>query len=332
MPRADDLQRNGLMNDRIEALPQRLLVAIGGNAIHPDAGGADPSAEADRAASAARALLPLLLGCRQLVITHGNGPTVGEILLRQFHARQFVPPMSLDACVAASQGVIGYLIVQALENALIAAGQARPVAYMLTEVEVDANDPAFAAPSKPVGPFFSREAAHAMAVDGWSMMEDAGRGWRLAMPSPEPRAIVNLAAIDAALGAGCIVVAGGGGGIPVVRVAGGARNGVRAVIDKDLTSDLLARALGIDQLLILTSVPRIAIRFRQTGEQWLDTVSASQLRAYRDEGHFAPGSMGPKVDAALRFLGGGGRRVVIAHLDEAMAAMRGDAGTHVLPD
>jgi len=320
------------MDDRIEGLPERLMVAIGGNALHPGNAGPGGQNEAARADHAAQALLPLLLGCRQLVITHGNGPVVGEILLRQFHAREFVPSMPLDVCVAASQGVIGYLIAQSLENALIRAGNARAVAYMLTEVDVDANDPAFAAPSKPVGPFFALDKARAMSADGWSMMEDAGRGWRLAVPSPAPLAIVNLSVIDVALRSGSVVVAGGGGGIPVVRAKDGTRSGVRAVVDKDLTSALLARALGIDQLLILTSVPRIAIRFRQPGEQWLDTVPVGQMRRYRNEGHFAPGSMEPKVDAALAFLAGGGRRVIIAHLHDAMAALRGEAGTHVVPD
>lgn len=320
------------MTDRIDTLPTRLLVAIGGNAIHPADGRTGEQPQSALVASAARALLPLLIGCRHLVITHGNGPEVGEILLRQFHARDIVPPMPLDVCVAASQGTLGYILVQALENALGAAGQKRPVAYILTEVDVDSNDPAFGAPRKPVGPFFSAEKARAMTADGWTMVEDAGRGWRLAVPSPRPRGIVNLPAIDLALRSGNIVIAAGGGGIPVVRGQDDMRSGVRAVVDKDLTSALLARALGIDQLLILTSVPRVAIRFRQAGEQWLDTVSASQLRRYRAEGHFGAGSMEPKVDAALDFLAGGGRRVTIAHLNDALAAMRGEAGTHVLPD
>jgi carbamate kinase len=320
------------MDDRNELLPERLLVAIGGNAMNSENAGSTARTAVARSDDAARALLPLLLGCRQLVITHGNGPVVGEILLRQFHAREVVPPMPLDVCVAASQGVIGYQIVQALENALITAGQARAVAYLLTEVEVDANDPGFSAPSKPVGPFFSPDKARVMAADGWSMMEDAGRGWRLAVPSPAPRGIVNLSVLDVALRSGSIVVAGGGGGIPVVRGADGTRSGVRAVIDKDLTSALLARALGIDLLLILTSVPRVAIRFRQPGERWLDTVRSGQLRRYREEGQFAPGSMEPKVDAALAFLAGGGRRVIIAQLQDAMAAIRGETGTHVVPD
>lgn len=320
------------MTDRIDTLPARLLVAIGGNAIHPADVRARAQPQASLVASAARALLPLMLGCRHLVITHGNGPEVGEILLRQFHARDIVPPMPLDVCVAASQGTLGYVLVQALENALSAAGETRPVAYILTEVDVDADDPAFVAPTKPIGPFFSLEKARGMTADGWTMMEDAGRGWRLAVPSPVPRGIVNLPAIDQALRSGNIVIAAGGGGIPVVRGRDGMRSGVRAVVDKDLTSALLARALGIDQLLILTSVPRIAIRFRQAGEQWLDTVRVSQLRRYRAEGHFGTGSMEPKVDAALDFLAGGGRRVTIAHLNDAIAAMRGEAGTHILPD
>lgn len=314
-----------------EDLPHKLLVAIGGNAIHPeDVRGTteEQLAVADRAAAA---LLPLMRACPQLVITHGNGPVVGKALLRQFHARDIVPPMRLDMCVADSQGGIGYLLTQAMENALAAAGTARAVACLLTEVEVDAGDPAFAERSKPIGPFFSEDKARDLRADGWPMMEDAGRGWRLAVPSPAPLRIVNLSAIELALGAGSVVIAAGGGGIPVVREADGRRRGVQAVIDKDLTSALLARALGIHELLILTAVPKIAIRFRQPGESWLDVVRAAEMRRYFAEGHFGIGSMAPKVEAALRFLDAGGRRVIVAHLNEAMAALAGETGTHILP-
>lgn len=313
-------------------IPQRLLVAIGGNATHPVDIRGTTEEQSSVAAAAAGALLPLVLACPELVLTHGNGPVVGKILMRQFHARDVVPPMRLDVCVADSQGGIGYLLTQAIENALILAGRARPVTCVLTEVEVDPDDPGFAAPSKPIGPFFSEDKARALIADGWPMMEDAGRGWRVAVPSPLPKAIVSLASVEAALRARHVVIAAGGGGIPVVRAPDGTRRGMPAVIDKDLTSALLARALGIDELLILTTVPRVAIRYRQPGEQWLETVRASRLRGYLDEGHFARGSMAPKVDAALRFLADGGRRVIIAQLTDGAAALRGETGTHILPD
>ena len=313
-------------------LPDRLLVAIGGNATHPDNIRGTTEEQVQVAAQAAQALLPLMLMRNQLVITHGNGPVVGKILMRQFYSREQIPPMRLDVCVAHSQGGIGYLLIQAMENALAEAHRSRAVACVLTEVEVARDDPAFAAPSKPIGPFFTEQEGKALQATGWNMMEDAGRGWRLAVASPEPHAIVNLAMIDGLAKTGSVVVAAGGGGIPVVRDDRGCRLGIQAVIDKDLTSALLARALGFDHLLILTAVSRVAIRFRQPAERWLDTVRLSELRRYQADGHFARGSMGPKVEAVIRFIAGGGRRAVIAHLNEAMAALHGETGTHVVPD
>lgn len=311
---------------------QRLLVAIGGNATHPENIRGTTEEQVQVAAQAADALLPLMVQDNQLVITHGNGPVVGKILMRQFYSREHIPPMRLDVCVAHSQGGIGYLLIQAMENALTRAGRTRQVACVLTEVEVDRADPAFAAPSKPVGPFFTEEEAASLTASGWTMMEDAGRGWRLAVSSPEPRAIVNLGMVDALARMGSVVVAAGGGGIPVVRSSDGSRSGIQAVVDKDLTSALLARSLDIDRMLILTAVSRVAIRFRKPAERWLDTVTLSEMRRYQSEGHFAQGSMGPKVEAAIRFLAAGGQRVIIAHLNEAMSALRGETGTHIVPD
>ena len=313
-------------------LPDRLLVAIGGNATHPDNIRGTTEEQVQVAAQAAQALLPLMLIDNQLVITHGNGPVVGKILMRQFYSREQIPPMRLDVCVAHSQGGIGYLLTQALENALTAAGRHRQVACVMTEVEVDRDDPGFDAPSKPIGPFFTEDEAKALTLTGWNMMEDAGRGWRLAVASPDPHAIVNLSMIEGLTKGGSVVIAAGGGGIPVVRAPDGRRLGIQAVIDKDLTSAVLARALGFDHLLILTAVSRVAIRFRKPAERWLDTVTVSELRSYQEEGHFAKGSMAPKVEAAIRFIAAGGRRVVIAHLNEAMAALQGETGTHVVPD
>ena len=312
-------------------LPDRLLVAIGGNATHPDNIRGTTEEQVQVAAQAAQALLPLMLMDNQLVITHGNGPVVGKILMRQFYSREQIPPMRLDVCVAHSQGGIGYLLTQALENALAAEGRQRQVACVMTEVEVDRDDPGFGSPSKPIGPFFTEEEAKSLTASGWNMMEDAGRGWRLAVASPDPHAIVNLGMI-AGLAGSAVVVAAGGGGIPVVREPDGRRLGIQAVIDKDLTSALLGRALGFDHLLILTAVSRVAIRFRKPAERWLDTVAVSELRRYQAEGHFARGSMAPKVEAAVRFIAAGGKRVVIAHLNEAVAALQGETGTHVVPD
>ncbi|MCP5152164.1 MAG: carbamate kinase [Ectothiorhodospiraceae bacterium] len=313
--------------------PRRILIAVGGNAIHP--GGITGTVDEQRALAARTgdALLPIMAGDNTLVITHGNGPVVGKILMRQAIARDRVAPMSLDICVAHSQGGIAYLLMQALENALRRRGNRRHVVCLLTQVEVDPDDPAFDDPTKPVGYFFDEaEAREVSRTLGWAMREDAGRGWRHVVPSPEPRHIVDISLVQAVIGSGAIAIAGGGGGIPVVRQADGTRRGIEAVIDKDLCSAHMARVLGLDVLMILTAVKHVAVHFGKPEARDLATVRASELRAFQREGHFAAGSMGPKVEAALRFVEGGGERAIIAHLDDAVAALAGETGTQVLPD
>jgi carbamate kinase len=313
-------------------ISSRVLVAVGGNATHPDNISGTTEEQEVVAANAARALLPLMQRQGELIVTHGNGPVVGKILMRQILTRDKVAPMRLDICVAHSQGGIAYLLMQAMENELSSAGSERIVACVLTQVEVDRDDPAFGNPSKPIGPFFKEADAQALIAQGWNMMEDAGRGWRYAVASPRPRAIVNLPLIDAMARMGTIVIAGGGGGIPVVRDEKGRLHGVEAVIDKDLTSAFMANLLGIDTLMILTSVPRVAIDFGKPGQRELGIVSVRELEAYQAEGHFARGSMAPKIDAVLRFLAHGGKRAIIAHLEQAAEAFDGDAGTHVVAE
>ena len=281
---------------------------------------------------AARALRPLVEAVPEIVITHGNGPVVGKIVLRQYYAREHVPPMRLDVCVAHSQGGIGHLLMQGLEDELARADSGRRVACLVTRVAVDADDEAFTRPTKPIGPFFSAaEAAEMQRAHGWNMVEDSGRGWRYVVASPRPRRILELDLIASLSKQGVVVIAAGGGGIPMVLRADGSYGGVPAVIDKDLTSALLASELGVDTLLILTAVERVAVDFRKPQQRDLETVTASELDGYRREGQFADGSMGPKVKAALRFLASGGQRAIIAHLDQAADALAGKAGTHVLP-
>jgi len=314
-------------------LPDRLLVAIGGNAIHPEGILGTVAEQVTIAATTGRKLMPLMTRPGQLVITHGNGPVVGKILMRQALARKRVAPMSLDICVAHSQGGIAYLLMQALENALREAGDRRHVVCLLTQVEVDPGDPAFGRPTKPIGYFYEADEAQALGRElGWLMREDAGRGWRHVVPSPEPRHIVDISLIRALAEQGAVVIAGGGGGIPVVRQAHGVRHGVEAVVDKDLTSALMARVLGIPELMILTAVERVMVGFGTAHERALDRVSVGELRAHHEAGEFPPGSMGPKVEAAIRFVEGGGQRAIIAHLDHALAALRGESGTHVVAD
>jgi len=251
--------------------------------------------------------------------------------MRQALTRHRIPPMSLDICVAHSQGGIAYLLMQALENALREADSARHVACMLTQVEVDPADSAFTNPTKPIGPFFSAEQAKDISAElGWLMREDSGRGWRHVVPSPKPRHIVDISLIHVLARRGTVVIAGGGGGIPVVRGRKGIRTGIAAVIDKDLTSAHMANVLGIRHLMILTAVSKVAADFGKPTQRWLDHVSLREIRALHAEGQFPPGSMGPKIEAAIRFLEGGGKHAIIAHVEEAMPALVGETGTHIV--
>ena len=317
------------MNERIR-LPRRLVVAVGGNATHPEDIEGTTEEQKAVARRTAEALLPLASAENELIVTHGNGPVVGKIMMRQMLTMDRIPPMSMDVCVAHSQGGIGYLLMQAMENALREAGNQRHAAALLTQVEVDPGDPAFENPTKFVGPFFTEEEARRIEAEfGWLMREDAGRGWRHVVPSPKPRHICDVSLVEELARRGTVVIAGGGGGIPVVRGDGGIRSGLPAVIDKDLTSAHLANILGIEDLVILTAVSRICVNFGKPDQRELGSVSLDELKAYRQEGHFPPGSMGPKVDAAIRFLEGGGKRAVISHLDDAVPAVQGETGTHV---
>ncbi len=312
-------------------IPRRILVAIGGNATHPDDIKGTSQEQKEIAAKTARALLPLALGDNELILTHGNGPVVGKILMRQALTRGVISPMPLDICVAHSQGGIAYLLVQAMENALREAGSPRHVACLLTQVEVDPDDAAFKNPTKPIGTFYSEEDAKDIGRElDWTMREDAGRGWRHVVPSPEPKHICDISLVRTLSRGGTMVVAAGGGGIPVVRRPNGTRHGVRAVIDKDLASALMANVLGIRLMMILTAVPRVSIEFGKPDQKDLEMVTTRKLRGYMSEGHFPEGSMGPKVEAALRFLDGGGERVIITHLESVEAALRGESGTHIV--
>jgi carbamate kinase len=314
-------------------IPDRLLVAVGGNAMHPENIEGTGRQQEEHAKRTAAALLPLTSLNNELIITHGNGPVVGKILMRQVMARDRVVPMPLDICVAHSQGGIAYLLMQAIENSLRETDNPRHVACLLTQVEVDADDPAFKNPSKPIGPFFSQQDAQEVSAElGWTMQEDSGRGWRHVVPSPIPRHICDISLVQILSQRGTVVIAAGGGGIPVIRGPKGVRHGVAAVIDKDLTSAHMANVLGIPVLMILTGVSEVSIHHGTPKQSGLGRVSLRALRDLQADGHFAPGSMGPKIDAAIRFLEGGGRRVVIGHLNDAVAALHGKSGTQIFSD
>jgi carbamate kinase len=261
----------------------------------------------------------------RVAVTHGNGPQVGFILRRSelVGETDSIPTLPLDLAVADSQGGVGYIIANSLTNALAERGLPDRVAGLLTHTLVDPADPAFSQPSKPIGgTYAAAQAALHQTRDGWSMVEEAGRGYRRVVASPSPRRIVEAAAIKALLEAGFVVVAGGGGGIPVVETSPGVYRGIDAVVDKDFTSSLLAAELGVPYFVICTAVERVAVHFRQPGERWLDRLTVSEARAYLAAGEFPAGSMGPKIRAALDFLDLGGREVIITsetHLEAALA-------------
>lgn len=316
-----------------KSLPDRIVIAVGGNATHPEEIRGTADEQKFIAARTAASLLPLALADNEMVIVHGNGPVVGKILMRQALTADRVPPMPLDICVAHSQGGIAYLLMQAIENALREAGSERHCTCLLTQVEVDPEDPAFKNPTKYVGPFFTEEQAKLVGAElGWRMKQDGARGWRHVVASPKPKHICDISLVKVLARRGSIVISGGGGGIPVVRGPKGVRNGIEAVIDKDMTSALMASVLGIDTLMILTAVDKVAVDFGKPTQRWLDRVTLRELKAFHAQGQFPPGSMGPKIDAAISFLEGGGERVIIAKLDEAMPALEGKTGTHVHAD
>jgi len=312
-------------------LPNRLLVALGGNAIHPAGIKGTGEEQFAVAAMASEALLPILRDIPELVITHGNGPGVGKVLMRQAIARQRVASMPLDICVANSQGGISYVIMQCLQNTLQAHGLTRPVSSLVCEVEVDPKDIAFSNPDKPLGYFFSASEAQELRKEfSWIMKEDANRGWRMVVPSPKPKKIINSEIVQKLIKQGVIVITGGGGGIPVSNNSQGNLSGLEAVIDKDLTSALLAREIGIDHLLILTSTHHVSINFGTRHQQELKTVTVDQLERHMADGQFPAGSMGPKVEAVINFLRNGGKRATIAHLESAYEALLGKRGTQVV--
>ena len=308
-----------------------VVVALGGNAILQPGQVGTFEEQLFNIDGAMRRIAQLAEEGWRVVLTHGNGPQVGNLLIQNALAAKTVAPMPMDVCGAESQGQIGYLAAQTLANHLQKRKVGSPVVCLVTQVAVDPRDKAFEHPSKPVGPFYSEaEAKKLMLEEGQAMKEDAGRGWRRVVPSPEPKEIVELAAVRQLLASGCLVVCSGGGGVPVVR-SRGALSGIDAVIDKDLAAALLATELGAQALLILTDVPRAYVHYGTPEQEALSTVSASQMRAYAAEGHFKAGSMGPKVEACLRFVDAGGESV-IASLTEVGPALAGRAGTHIVPD
>lgn len=307
-----------------------VLVAMGGHAfMQPGEAGTIEDHERN-AARIAALLMTLVEREYHVCITHGNGPQVGNLLLQQEVAGESgVPALPLDVLVAMTEGSLGYILQQALLNELRKRQSKRYVVTVVTQVVVDEADPAFHEPSKPIGPFLTREEAEKRRDTlGWKVKEDAGRGWRRLVPSPSPQRVVQRHMIRDAVRQGHIVVACGGGGIPVKRQADGQFAGLEAVIDKDLTSSVLATDVGASLLVILTAVPQVCANFGRPDARPLGAVTLEEIEKLQAEGHFAPGSMGPKIEAVVRFLRAGGRRALITNPESLPQAIDGRAGTH----
>jgi carbamate kinase len=306
------------------------LVAVGGNSlIRAGEKGTIAEQLANTRRTAASIVGLIRLGYH-LVITHGNGPQVGAQLLRSERASDVAYSQTLDVCGAASQGEIGYLLAQSLRNELMAGGIAVPVVSVVTQTLVSEDDPAMQKPSKPIGPFYTKAVAEAKHRDlGWSIVEDASRGFRRVVPSPEPIEIIELDAIRGLMEQGAMVISTGGGGVPVISV-NGALQGVEAVIDKDRASALLAAELGVDCFLISTDTDYVYLNYRKPGQRPLKRVSAAAMKKHLADGHFPPGNMGPKVESVLRFLENGGGEAVITSFEHLCEAVTGSAGTHIV--
>jgi carbamate kinase len=307
------------------------LVAIGGNSLLRAGERGTIAEQRANAALTAHHLVGLIQHGYHLVLTHGNGPQVGAQWLRSEIASAQVSPEPLDVCVADTEGSIGYILERALSDALSDARLAIPIATVITQVVVDAQDPAFQQPTKPVGPFYTADQVRRREQEfGWHMVEDAARGYRRVVPSPQPLEIVEIEALRGMIHDGFIVITAGGGGIPVVR-RGGHLEGVEAVIDKDSASALLAHLLRIDTLMISTAVEQVYLHYQGPDRRAIARMTASEAQAYLDAGHFPPGSMGPKIAAAIGFLRAGGGRVIITTPERLLDAALGKAGTQIVP-
>ena len=307
------------------------VVAFGGNALlRPEDRGTQEEQIA-RAKQAARWLAEIVRHGYKLIVVHGNGPQVGNILVQAEEASTKIPPQSLDIAVSQTEGAIGFMLQQAMRNRLESIGQSSDVATILTEVEVDPADPAFKRPTKPIGPFFTRYRAEALERDfGWTMREDSGRGWRHVVPSPRPLRILNVETIAHMLDSAAVVIAAGGGGIPVVRGRDGQWRGIEAVIDKDFASSRLAADLKADVYMILTGVAQVAIDFNKPTQRAVDRMTVAEAEKHLADGQFPAGSMGPKIEAAIQFVRSSGKDVLITDVEHVREALDGRGGTWIV--
>ncbi|MDT8067789.1 MAG: carbamate kinase [Terriglobia bacterium] len=312
-------------------MSKTMLIAVGGNSLIRAGQKGTVAEQLANTRRTAEAIVGLIRDGYRLVITHGNGPQVGAALLRSERASDQVPGHTLDVCDADTQGEIGYLLAQSLRNELHRAGMRVPVVAIMTQCVVAADDPAMEHPTKPIGPFYSKkDAEERRRAHGWAIVEDAARGYRRVVPSPDPIEIVELEVIRDLVEAGALVVACGGGGIPVVRDPDGMLRGVEAVIDKDRASALLASKLGVDLFAISTDTDYVYLDYKKATQRALTYVTATEIAEHFKNGHFPAGNMGPKVESVLRFLRNGGKRAVITSFTHMLEAVAGSAGTHIV--
>jgi carbamate kinase len=309
-----------------------VVIAIGGNSLIKDSDHMSVIDQYRAAGETSGYIAPIVNQGFRVVITHGNGPQVGFILLRSELAKGILHSVPLANCVADTQGAIGFQIAQSLQNEFLRQGTKKQVVSVVTQVVVDEDDPSFASPSKPVGPFMTEKEAEQRALeDGWAVVEDAGRGWRRVVPSPAPLEIIELESIRTLINSGALVIAVGGGGIPVVYKPDGTLRPRPAVIDKDAASCLLALELGASVLIISTDVDKATRNYGTPEQLEIDQMNVAQCRQYLDEGHFAIGSMRPKIESAIKFLENGGKEVIITQPHHLEGALQGIYGTHIVP-
>jgi carbamate kinase len=307
---------------------KRAVVALGGNALVKKGQDGNIYDQFDNTREACESIVNMIMDEWDVVITHGNGPQVGAILLQNDLAKDVTPPMPLGICVAESEGLIGYMIQQCLSNKLRKANVEKPVVALITQVLVDENDPSFTNPTKPIGPYYNEEEAAEVLKDGYQITRQPD-GWRIVVPSPDPKSVVEGDIIKKMLDDDIVVIASGGGGMPVIEKEGWGLDGLEAVIDKDLASERLAEAIDAELLLILTNVEKVYLNYNTPQQEALDKVSLKDLKKYYGQGQFPPGSMGPKILAAMRFLGQGGKKVIISHVEKGWDAVQGKTGTHI---
>lgn len=307
------------------------VVAIGGNSISKETQVGTIPEQFENSRETSKHLAKMIAMGYDIVLTHGNGPQVGNVLLRVEYSKQYVYPIFLDTCVSDTQGGMGYMLQQVLGNELRNDGINKTVATVVTQVLVDKNDPSFQNPTKPIGPFYSKEEAEKSRKEkGWSIVEDAGRGYRRVVPSPIPIDILEKDAIKTLVQNGYIVIAVGGGGIPVVKDEKGDISGVEAVIDKDRASSLLANQINADVLIISTGVEKVAVNYKKPEQKWIDKMTIAEAKKYLEEGQFPKGSMGPKIQASMQFLEKGGKEVIITDPEHITEALEGKTGTRIV--